>query len=245
MYKELIKDLKIVCREKGITMKKIGVTGKKKEYPLFKIVINNIPKPKKTICFSAGIHGEEPAGPFSILEFLKQCDPKKFKTIKVIIFPVINPFGFDHGRRRNFLNKDLNGHFCKKVLLGENKIHYDILKKEKIFFFHALHEDEGHKRFYLYNFENKPEPIYRDIIVLAKKYFPIDTSNYIYDDPAKDGLIINRPDGSFEDRMFRDGVPYSMCTETPEAKPIKQRIALNVRIMKTVIKFSQKNNIYT
>ncbi len=238
-YEKYIKKLKEVCIKNGIKLQKIGDVGKKKEYPMFKIVLGN--SRKKTVCFSGGIHGEEPAGPWAILEFMKHYNSKRYKDTKIILFPVANPYGFDRGIRRNFLNKDLNGHFCKSVLSGENKVLYNAVKNENIFFFHALHEDEGFKKFYLYNFEKKPEKIYRDIILLAKKYFPIDTRKRIYNDPAKNGLIINRPDGSFEDKMFRDGVPYSMCTETPEAHPLRKRIELNVKIMNVVLDFTKKS----
>ena len=237
IYKEYISELKKACDKKGIPLHTIGNVGRRKEYPLFKVVLGR--SGKSTVCFSAGIHGEEPAGPWAILEFIKQYNPIKYKDIRIILFPVANPYGFDRGIRRNFLNKDLNGHFCHKKLSGENKILYDAVKDERVYFFHALHEDEGFKKFYLYNFERKPEKIYRDVIVLGKKYFAIDTRRYIYDDPAKNGLIINRPDGSFEDRLFRDGVPYSMCTETPEGQPLNKRVELNVKMMDLISNFSK------
>ena len=113
-------------------------------------------------------------------------------------------------------------------------------KNEKVRFFHALHEDVEEKSFYLYNFEKKPEKIYRDIIKLAKKYFPINLAKEIYGDKSVGGLIINRADGSFEDRLFREGTPYSMCTETPGKHSLKKRVELSVVIMEKVIKFINK-----
>jgi hypothetical protein len=240
MYKKYISELKKICGKKGIKLHVIGRVGKRKEYPVFKIVLGH--SEKHTVCFSAGIHGEEPAGPWAIFEFIKQYRPMKYKGLKIILFPVANPHGFDKGIRRNFLNKDLNRHFCHKKLSGENKMLYDAVKNERVFFFNALHEDEGFKKFYLYDFEKKPEKIYRNILALAKKYFTIDTEKYIYGDPAKNGLIINRSDGSFEDRLFRDGVPYSMCTETPEGKPFNKRVRLDVEIMNLVLDFAKRHN---
>lgn len=225
-----------ICKKKKLDLVEIGRVGFKKEYPLYKIIIN----PKKmgrAVCFSAGIHGYEIAGPWAILKFLEKLNVKKIEN-KLIIFPVANPSGFDKIKRRNYLNKDLNGYFCHKKLSGENKILVATLNKEKIYFFHALHEDVDLKTFYLYNFEKKPEKVYRDIIKLAKKYFPIETSAKIYNDKAFNGLIINRKDGSFEDKMFREGVPYSMCTETPGKQPLKKRIEVSVKIMEKVVKFS-------
>jgi len=78
------------------------------------------------------------------------------------------------------------------------------------------------------------------LIKLAEKYFPINRSQKIYNDPAINGLIINRQDGSFEDRMFREGTPYSMCTEAPEKQPLRKIVALNVDLMKKVIDFTSR-----
>jgi len=236
-YKNYLRKLSAVCKKKKLDLIEIGRVGFKKEYPTYKIVING---KGKTVCFSAGIHGYEIAGPWAILKFLEKLNVKKLKN-KLIIFPVANPTGFDKNQRLNWQKKNLNALFCRKKLIGENKILYETLEKEKVYFFHALHEDMDLKTFYLYNFEKKPEKVYRDIIKLAKKYFSIETSAKIYNDKAVDGLIINRKDGSFEDRMFREGVPYSMCTETPGKQPLKKRIEVSVKIMEKVIKFTQTN----
>ncbi|MFA5211123.1 MAG: M14 family metallocarboxypeptidase [Patescibacteria group bacterium] len=236
-YQNYLEKLNTVCKRKKIALLEIGRVGFKKEYPIYKIVINKNKK-GKVICFSAGIHGYEIAGPWTVLEFLKKLNIKKLGNVKLIIFPVVNPSGFDKIMRRNYLNKDLNGHFCHKKLIGENKIIIESLKGEKIYFFYSLHEDVDDKKFYIYNFEAKEEKIYRDIIKLANKYFPINLAKEIYDDPATGGLIINRKDGSFEDRLFREGTPYSMCAETPGKQPLKKRVDLGVKIMEKIIKFS-------
>lgn len=241
MYKEYLLKLKEICKKKKFKLKLIGYVGFKKEFPIFSVIINDIKRPKRTIVFSAGIHGEEPTGPFAILKFLEDFNLNRYKNIKIIIFPVANPHGFDRGIRRNFLNKDLNGHFCNKKLSGENKILYNFIKNENIFFFHALHEDEEEKKFYLYLFEKNQEKVYRDIIKLAEKYFLINRNKKIYNDHSINGLIINRKDGSFEDRLFRDGVKFSMCTETPGKMFLSKRVDLNVRIMNLVIKFAESN----
>jgi len=232
-YEDYLKRLKAVCIKKGIKLVEIGRVNK---LPVYKIVIN--PQAKRSVVFSAGIHGYEIAGPWTIINFLKQYDPQKYPNIQVIIFPVASPTAFDKRKRYNYLDKELNGLFCQKKLFGENRILFQALKSKKVFFFHALHEDVDGYSFYLYNFENKEEKIYRDLIKLAVKHFPINKSKKIYNDPAVNGLIINRSDGSFEDRMFRDGTPYSMCTETPGKQSLKKRISLSVAIMNKVIDFS-------
>lgn len=241
MYEKFLKRLRKICRKKKIVLKKTGRTGNARKNPLFSVVLNNKQSPKKTVCFSAGIHGDEISGPLSILKFVENFNYRRFQNIKIILFPVANPSGFDKRKRRNYLNRDLNGHFCDKKLTGENKMLYDAVKNEDIFFFHALHEDIDEKRFYLYNFEKKKEKIYRDIVKFTRKYFPIHAGKYAYGDKVSNGIIINRKDGSFEDRLFRDGIPFAMCTEIPGKTSMTKRISANIAIMNLVIKFTSLN----
>lgn len=234
-YKNYLKNLRAVCKEKNI---KIISIGKIDSFFIYKIVLN--PSGNKTVVFSAGIHGNEISGPLSIIEFLKKIDFKKYSNTKIIIFPVANPTGFDKNQRNNYLNKDLNRLFCKSKTAFENKILLKELQKEKIFFFHALHSDTDETSFYMYNFENKKEEIYRDLIQIAKKYFPIKKSKSIYGDRAEGGLIGNCKDGSFEDKMYREGSIYSICSESPEKHPLNKNIKLNISLMRKIIDFTNK-----
>lgn len=238
--KEYLKEIKEICKLKDFQMHTLGYVGKKKEYPLLAIEINHNNKTKKTVCFSCGIHGNEIAGPLSALKFLKSFKKTKLNNMRIVLFPLINPYGYNHNIRRNYKNIDLNRHFCVKRPKDENKLLIDYIKKQNIVFFHSLHEDLDEKRFYIYLFETHKEPIYNQILKLAKKIIPIDLDKKIYKDKADHGLIINEHDGSFEDYMFRKGTPFSMCTETPGKKPIQKRIKLNVEIMNEVINFCEK-----
>lgn len=229
-YSSYLKKLK-VCKKEDLL--EIGqING----LPMYKIVLN--PAGTTTVVFSAAIHGDEISGPWAIVDFLKNYKVKKFPKLKIIIFPVANPTGFNRGTRNNFQGKDLNRLFCRKKLTRENRIVIQTLNGERIFLFHALHGDIDERSFYLYNFEHKPEKIYRGLVIAAKKYVPINTSPKIYDDPAAGGLITNQHDSSFEDHMFRDGTPYSFCTEAPEKLPLKKTIALNVALMDRILKFA-------
>jgi len=232
-YTNYLKKLKSACNKRKISLVEVGQIN---NLPIYKVTLN--PSASKIVVFSAGIHGDEIAGPWAIIDFLKQFNFQNYSGVKIILFPVASPTAFDKKKRYNYLEKELNSLFCRKQLTNENRILFSALKKEKVYFFHALHEDVDENSFYLYNFENKKEKIYRSIIKLAKDHFPINNSAKIYKDSAIKGLIINRQDGSFEDRMFRDGTPYSMCTEIPGKQLLKKRIILNVEIMNKIIDFT-------
>ena len=234
MYKSYIKKIKKICKKKRLLLKQIG---KGKKYPLFSI-LNKTNKPKKTICFVAGVHGDEIAGPLAVYKFLENYNFNKIKNIKIIILPVVNPFGFERKKRVNSFGEDINRLFCEKVLKNENKIVYDFIKKERINFILALHEDLEEGGFYMYIFEKKKEKIYRDIMKLAKKFFRINNNKTIMGSNSSRGFIINPIDKSLEYKMYHEGVLYSICAETPGKESIKKRIDFYVKLMEKIIKFN-------
>lgn len=235
MYTNFLLRLQEVCLKNKLSLTTLGnVNG----FPITQIIIN--PNSVKTIVFSAGIHGDEIAGPLAILEFLKKKIYLKFPNLKIIIYPVASPTGFDLCQRLNYLGQDLNRMFCQEKLTGEAKILFDSLSHHKITLFHSLHEDLDEKSFYLYNFENTYQQIYRDLVMQASKYFPINMSSSIYGDPSLRGLITNIHDGSFEDRLFSEGVPYSLCTETPGQQPLQARVDLSLELMRQILVFTSE-----
>src|SRR5208337_4241659 len=129
-YSDYLKEIGKIKR-KGIKISKIGEAH---GYPLLKIVINK--SGNKTVCFSAGIHGEEIASPLAIIEFLKEYRKSYAPHVRIIIFPVVNPSGFDKGKRFNKININLNQSFGKRPLPKEDQLFYNETKKKKILFFH-------------------------------------------------------------------------------------------------------------
>ncbi|MBS3119777.1 DUF2817 domain-containing protein [Candidatus Woesearchaeota archaeon] len=236
MYSDYLKALRAVCRKRHFSLVPIGHV---KHRPLYKVALGKT-KPLATVVFSAGIHGDEIAGPLAVLRFLEKIQKRRLAGLRVLIIPVANPTGFDRGKRRNYQNRDINRHFAGKSLEGEPKILYNVLKAANPVFFHSLHEDVDEKRFYLYNYEQQEEKVYRDVIALAKRYFPVNTARKICNRPARDGMVTNVRDKSLEYMMFREGVPFVLCTESPGRQPLEKRIELNYRIMLSVVRSAKK-----
>ncbi len=237
-YSKYIAKLRKICNSKNFEIQEIGKTRGKRKFLMYKMVIN--PKGKRTVCFSAGIHGDEITAPNSILLFLKHFDKKKFKNIRIIVIPVANPYGYENGKREGYLGRKLNRLFTKRKLSAENKILYDAVKNEKIFFFHALHEDYEEYKFYMYLFGNPKEKIYMKIPEIAEKYFEINLFPNIEKESLQRiderGRVINMHDGSFEDRMSRTA-RYSICTEAPGMQPMREKIKLDLALMSKILNF--------
>lgn len=237
MYSAYIAELRAVCRAKGVRLETLGVvTRRGTKYPFYKIVLNNTKRAKRTVCFSAGIHGDETSGPLAILEFLRGFKKGQYAETKIILLPVCNPWGYDHNRRTNG-HLNLNRHFCDRRLSGESALLYNAVHREKLSLFCALHEDDTKNDFYFYAYSKtrRWDPFYDAIFHAAAPFLPRCTHRTIHHNPADRGIVWNKRDGAFEDRMSRDGVLYSLCLEISDTLPIESRVVLNVALMRAII----------
>lgn len=121
---------------KDIIIAKYKPRYKKGVYEFLKIISNGIKPEDKIILIRAGIHGEEIAGPLTILNHInKIIDYAHERNIKVIIYPLGNPSGFEIGARYsigNILSKssDVNNDFLRYEL-EDGKIVDDIKGSNK------------------------------------------------------------------------------------------------------------------
>jgi len=96
---KLISSLK---NRKDILIQKFPLQYKKGKFELAKIASKKISKKNKIIMIVAGIHGDEKAGPLTILEYGNRIINYAHKRgIKIIIYPLINPSGFEKNTRYN------------------------------------------------------------------------------------------------------------------------------------------------
>lgn len=214
----------------------IGVEGGDQ---IFKLVIN--PEAKRTVCFIAGIHGDEVAGPLGVLSFLESNFHVPANK-RVIIIPLANPKGFEAGKRENADDVDINRHFLKRELKGECKFIWDALKNEDIDLVHTLHEDPELKTFYLYYTHHLE--LAEDLRELATKYFDIfakdkklPLESVRQSDKVINGMIplphIVR--GTLEDKcLIEKAIPY-IITESPGKVDLKKRIEYNKNAIKASI----------
>lgn len=241
MYAAYITELRAVCRAKGMTLELLGTVNRHGAYPLYKIVLNDTKRAKRTICFSAGIHGDETSGPLGILEFLRGWKKGWYAETKIILLPVCNPWGYDRGLRTNG-HRNLNRHFCDRRLSDESAILYNAVRHEKLSLFCALHEDEDKEDFYFYAYNKHRawDQIYDAIRKTAKRFIALCSHPTIYGLTATRGVVFNKRDGAFEDRMYRDCVPYSLCLEISDTLSIESRVAMNVALMSAIIRHTTR-----
>ena len=136
------------------------------------------PGPRPRLYFSAGIHGDEPAGPLALLDMLEAgvFDDRA----SWFLCPLLNPTGFVRGTRENADGVDLNRDY-KHLASSEIRAHVAWLQRQPAFDFTiCLHEDWESKGFYLYELNPTDRPSYVDAMLTAvEQCCPIETAAVI------------------------------------------------------------------
>jgi murein peptide amidase A len=182
------------------------------------------------IYISAGIHGDEPAGPLAVQKLLQEN--RWPGNLEITLLPCLNPVGFVANRRENRGGIDLNRDY-RNSRSAEIRAHIAWLERQPRFdLYLCLHEDWESQGFYLYeqNPDNKPS-LAEPIIAAVSQVCPVDQSEIIEDRPAKNGIIrpnINpqeRPDWPEALYLISHKSRQGYTLEAPSDFPIETRVA--------------------
>lgn len=188
----------------------------------------NCPK----VYLSAGIHGDEPAGPLALLEMLRGG----FFTddFDWSICPTLNPSGLAAGTRENADAIDLNRDYwirgTREVIAHAAWL--DALPVPDLFI--SLHEDWETEGFYFYEInlgKDRPERAEK-ILKAVEPWFPREKGPLIDGHESRvDGWIYHEaeadvPEG-WPEAIFlaKKGCPLSFTFETPSKAELYQRVA--------------------
>ena len=158
-------------------------------YPLIKIVLGKGNSLRALI--SAGIHGDEPGGIESIINFLKNSNYLDYiNEWEITLLPCINPYGYEFGTRTNHQGKDLNRLFKLKNPPEEVVFAQSILETDfKLII--DLHEDNESHGYYLYQtgLSKTYEKIGIEILNSLEGIMPINLETEIAGSQADQGII--------------------------------------------------------
>lgn len=223
---QLREDLVTAAEGCGFIVHEYGRAG---ETPLIAL-IRTASEGADRVYLSAGIHGDEPAGPFALLELLRRDALPQDRNY--LICPLMNPGGIERGTRENPSGVDLNRDYTA-FLSEEIGRHRDFLHRELggLDLSLHLHEDWEAKGFYLYelNFNGEPSRA-PSILGAAEALVPIEPGTRIDGHRASGGVIRPRkvPEvpGGFPEAIYVyttfGGINYTL--ETPSSLPLERRV---------------------
>ncbi len=145
-------------------------------------------QPLTRIYISAGIHGDEPAGPLAALRLLQENNWPP--GAEIILLPCLNPDGFVANTRGNADGIDLNRDY-RNPKAAETRAHIAWLERQQKFdLYVCLHEDWESHGFYLYEQNPDSKPSLADKMISAvQKVCPIDLNETIEGRAAHGGII--------------------------------------------------------
>lgn len=218
---------------------------------------------ERELVVTAGFHGEEPAGPLTLLEhFDEVAEAAREHRVALRVFPCVNPSGFEGGHRYNasgeqpnndFLRYELEpGIFGDEVLAGQpfvrwhpyeqspretRALHRELARHATPSGALDLHQDAWvqAKCFYAYHFGD-PAPyraLVRESLAHAKVAIHLAVHNLLRTD--RWGLIVHH-DGSNSDWFHRRGVPHVAVLETTTRTPMEQCHAINLTWIRGMIR---------
>lgn len=194
----------------------------------------------RRIYLSAGIHGDEPAGPLAVRQLL--AENRWPEDAEVWLCPCLNPAGFERGVRENAEGADLNRDY-RDLKTAEIRAHVRWLEQQPTFDFAlCLHEDWESRGFYLYERNRDGRPaLAPGIIAAVSKVCPIDMSPVIEGRDAVGGVIeVNdEPEARElwpETLYLTVAKTAQSCTlEAPSDFPLAARIAALVAAVRAVV----------
>src|SRR5208282_4781623 len=185
----VLREVESAAQQHGWTSETFGHQGEFNLFALYRASpsIRNPQSPIR-VYLSAGIHGDEPAGPLAALQLLREN--RWPNNAELWFCPCLNPMGFVLNRRENADGKDLNRDY-RNPQTAEVRAHIAWLERQPRFdVYLCLHEDWESHGFYLY--EQNPDgrsSLAETIVSAVQKVCPIDPSETIEDRPAKNGII--------------------------------------------------------
>jgi protein MpaA len=181
------------------------------------------------VYISAGIHGDEPAGPLAARRLLQENKwPAGFG---LWLLPCLNPTGFLANRRENAHGLDLNRQYLQPQA-PETAAHIRWLGQQPSFdLCLCLHEDWEAHGFYVYELNSDNQPSLAEAMVTrVAGVCPVDQSELIEGRTAKHGII--RPNVDPRDRpqwpesfyLLTHKTRLSYTLEAPSDFPLANRV---------------------
>ena len=237
----VLADIEHAAREHGWASETFHQTADFKWFALHRAA--SAPGPSGTprrIYLAAGIHGDEPAGPLTVRQLLREN--RWPVDAEIFLIPCLNPAGFTVNRRENLEGIDLNRDY-RDPKAEQTRAHIAWLERQPRFdLYLCLHEDWESLGFYLYEQNPDGQPSFADKIIAAvQPICPIDPSPTIEDRPAKGGIIRpniyvpNRPQWpeAFYLITYKSRLGYTL--EAPSDFPLSLRVSAEVAGVRAVL----------
>lgn len=233
-----MREWKALARRAGLRMKAFAKAG---DWPVYYV---ESPRSRREEApawryISAGVHGDEPAPPWGLLEWA-DANAERLHTEPFLIFPTLNPIGLMLNTRMDERGVDINRAFNA---VGDPLIEAwrGVMKGRALAIGLCLHEDYDGQGCYLYELTQMKESIGARILGDTARIIPTDTRKRIDGRKSIDGLITRRVPPELPGHpeaivLHYLGAPVALTFESPSEFCLTDRIAVQRRFIDSALK---------
>jgi protein MpaA len=235
-YKLLMQEWKTLAKKAGLRMKEFG---KAQDWGVYYVESPMVKRDDlRWRYISAGLHGDEPAPPWGLLEWAEK-NVKRLLKEPFLIFPAMNPIGLLLNTRLDQRGVDLNRVFNSTedpLMIGWRKVVGD----RKLEIGLCLHEDYDGQGCYVYELTQR-ESVAAAVLRDTEKVVPTDTRRNIDGRMVKQGILTRRlPPPEFTGypeaiMLHYLGAPLALTFESPSEFCLTDRIAVQRRFIESAI----------
>ncbi len=241
-YVQLLRDWRAVARSARLRLQRFALVGK---LPLYYLRTGAMAD-ANTIYISAGIHGDEPAGPAALLAWA-QKNAGQLREHPFLLFPCLNPWGLVNNSRDDENGCDLNRTFAEKRPPIAVRELLQLIEGQRFALSLTLHEDYDATGFYVYEVMRRAPFWGEQILRKARPLIAIDSRAKIDRRRARAGLVRRQ----FKPQRFPE-MPESIylhqrhsyrtfTTETPSEFALETRIAAHVATIEECVRLAQNS----
>jgi predicted deacylase len=209
-------------------------------FPLFVLQTRRPSPDAPSVYLSAGIHGDEPAGPEGVLAWARK-HTRTLQHLSVTIFPCLNPWGLSRNIRTDQSGVDLNRQF-HEVGVGYFRALHQLIDGRHFDLAVALHEDYDGQGLYIYELDSAPTPHAPQLLAAARHILPADPRRtidgrrftkpgYLHRNVARRKL----PDGPETIFLARRKAGICLTVETPSEFSLDRRIRAHRVILQAAV----------
>ncbi|MBL8359770.1 MAG: M14 family metallocarboxypeptidase [Rubrivivax sp.] len=196
------------------------------------------------LLIATALHGNEIAGPWGLLAFLRDADEALLDRAHLALLPMVNATGFAADTRLNSLgenpNRGYGPHAGEHAPSAEGRVllaHEALLIAASRDGALACHEDLTRSFCYVYAFEPgaAPGPFSRALVAAGARHFRVHPDGVVDGQAVHDGVVLNHHDGSLESWLSAQGAAVAACVETPGRADLAQRVAAQAGWMRTFV----------
>lgn len=208
---------------------------------------------RPVLYLSAGIHGDEPAGPLALLALLESGELANARC-GFAIYPALNPGGLEAATREGPEGVDYNRFYhdrtetCPRPVDRHRAAIEAASTPESFAAALCLHEDWESGGGYLYELNPDGQPPAAPAILEAfDRTCGVESAETIDGWPTRGPGLIQTPDHPEERPVWPEAIfliatrtRYCLTTETPSAAPVERRIAAQIEAIRILLDQIQK-----